>query len=412
MKKLKVILGLFFILSMVLAACGTGTNTSATTAPAGTEAVATSAPVATEAVSPAVTETTSVLPGTGETSTAVVPTTEATTVGGLYPTETASATSGLPATGLVARPDFVSFILTMHVQGPNGEDLGKVQDVVLNFCTDRIDYVLLAPGPALGVASGQLIAIPWTSLTISGAGMASMTGTSTPVAPSASMTETATTTAVVGGLANGAYVFVLNTSIARLQGAPTVAQTGLNVSVQGWDQAIMTYWGIAPQAACATMTGTATAEAGMGAAETSTPAAGAGAGVSLSVTATGVTASGQYAEVLATQFLGSTLNGDTGTSIGIVQDVEVGIATGQIRYVVVVPDASLNLGTGKVMFIPAAVVRSQAASANPPVFMVTVSQDVLMKAPTFDQANLPDTTTSTWDSALATYWAQYISGTH
>ena len=71
-----------------------------------------------------------------------------------------SQTSGKPA---MEQADRVSKILGKKVISQKGEDLGKIEDLVLSKET-CLDYIILAPGGLLGTGD-RLIPIPWKAVT-------------------------------------------------------------------------------------------------------------------------------------------------------------------------------------------------------------------------------------------------------
>jgi sporulation protein YlmC with PRC-barrel domain len=52
-----------------------------------------------------------------------------------------------------------------RVKNPQGEDLGKVEDIMIDVPSGRVAYAVLSFGGFLGMGS-KLFAIPWTSLTL------------------------------------------------------------------------------------------------------------------------------------------------------------------------------------------------------------------------------------------------------
>jgi sporulation protein YlmC with PRC-barrel domain len=56
-------------------------------------------------------------------------------------------------------------ILTMKVVNTSGEDLGKIEDLVIDIRDDRISYAILSFGGFLGMGDKHF-AIPWQDLSI------------------------------------------------------------------------------------------------------------------------------------------------------------------------------------------------------------------------------------------------------
>src|SRR6266704_3535895 len=69
----------------------------------------------------------------------------------------------------MSKPVILSMnILTGHkVQNAAGEDLGKIDDLVLDEGTGRVVYAILSFGGFLGMGN-RLIAVPWTRLRLKG----------------------------------------------------------------------------------------------------------------------------------------------------------------------------------------------------------------------------------------------------
>jgi sporulation protein YlmC with PRC-barrel domain len=80
--------------------------------------------------------------------------------------EKPAATKGQPPPEIpktaIEQADRVSKILGKKVVSQKGEDLGKIEDLVLSKDA-RIDYIILAPGGLLGTGD-RLIPIPWKAL--------------------------------------------------------------------------------------------------------------------------------------------------------------------------------------------------------------------------------------------------------
>ena len=64
-----------------------------------------------------------------------------------------------------ARHYRLSSLTGMQVRNPNGEDLGKIEDYVVDMETGRISYVALSFGGFLGVGD-KLFAMPFSALTL------------------------------------------------------------------------------------------------------------------------------------------------------------------------------------------------------------------------------------------------------
>jgi sporulation protein YlmC with PRC-barrel domain len=63
----------------------------------------------------------------------------------------------------IPRVYMASKIIGEGIKNPQGEDLGKIEDIMLDLNTGRIGYAILSFGGFLGVGN-KLFAIPWSIL--------------------------------------------------------------------------------------------------------------------------------------------------------------------------------------------------------------------------------------------------------
>lgn len=100
---------------------------------------------------------------------------------------------------------------------------------------------------------------------------------------------------------------------------------------------------------------------------------------------------------------------NTGAAIGAVSDYVVNVCEAHILYVVVTPDASLNLQGGKQLLIPyeAFFATPNSGKIDPAsgVLTLNVAVSSLSNAPTVDVTSL-DMQNPTWDSSIMAYWRQ------
>lgn len=313
------LLSLLVLAAMVLAACG-GEETTTTTAP-------TQPPITAVATEPA-------------TATEM-------------PTEAATETPGVPVTGAV-NPARVSNELEFSVVDQSGNQVGSVNDMILDLDTTTVAYVVVDAG-------GRSVAVPWenlqlqTSATGTGTGQAteapteaateaatdtsgtSTTATAVPTeagVATGEATAAATDTSGTGTGLSGQNAFVLLTDPAALDNAPAFDPSTLppmGQSAAGWDAALLSYWqgagtgtGQATQAPTDTSgtgtTGTATAaptEAGVATGEaTAAPTDTSGTGTQGIAALQGI--------ALASDMIGSTITvgAATGTGTGTGQATE------------------------------------------------------------------------------------------
>ncbi|HEX2980513.1 MAG TPA: PRC-barrel domain-containing protein [Anaerolineaceae bacterium] len=211
--------GVLVILALVLAACGGAGETEGTETVGeglGTEMAETEAPglVATEPVGGGV--ATAVPVETEEpmaTATRMVEPTTAAGGGGAATAVGTAVGTGVPATGGPVNDDFLlCTVMDYDVQDANGEDLGDVNDFVLDAAGNRIQYVVVGAGGFLGIGEQDLL-VPFDQFTINRE------------EPD-----------------DNDRVLVFNGDTDRLSNAPVVNLDELDFSVPGWGDEYDAYW--------------------------------------------------------------------------------------------------------------------------------------------------------------------------
>jgi sporulation protein YlmC with PRC-barrel domain len=360
MRNKNMLLSILVVLALLLAACGAeGTSTStsqpATDLPPMTETmVATDTPSAVETV----VSTTPVIPVTGGES-----------------------------------PARLSNQLDFNVWNQNGEEIGEVNDMVIDLDNARISYVIVGTGGFLEIGEKDVL-VPWDSLQLqSGDG------------------------STTGGQQNA---FILQMDQETFNNAP---DTDLNAILPAWgepagdwDVDIRNYW-----------------ESGV------LPTADPNATTVPEVVATNTTAVDQPAPntdlqgvVLATDVLGSNINvgGTPGMAatqdpntpevtatpdasqgnpvddvVASIEDMIVDVETGDIQYVVV--ESSFDDGEHWIP-IPLSMIRWDAANE---AYAINVDGSLLRDAPFFTEDQFPDFTIDDWDVEFNDFWQNVESGT-
>jgi sporulation protein YlmC with PRC-barrel domain len=295
--------------------------------------------------------------GGGATSTNVAPTrlpinSVATEPATEMATETAVATEtpgGVPVTGAI-NPARVSNELDFNVVDQSGNQVGTVDDMVLDLDNTSVAYVIVDTSGAQG-SSGNKVAVPWNMLKLqAGMGTGTGAGTATEAPATSAATEAATqaatqpateaatqaateaATSAPGTSMTGENVFVLQTDASALSNAPafdpsTLPQMGQSAS--GWDAAILSYWQGAGTGTGGAGTGTATeapatsaaTEAPVGTA-TSAATEAPGVGTATSAPSTGGTGTGTTGTMalqgvaLASEVIGTTVTVGASTGTG------------------------------------------------------------------------------------------------
>jgi sporulation protein YlmC with PRC-barrel domain len=401
MRKVSLLLSMLVLAAMVLAACGggaTSTNVAGSPPPITADVTETMEPVATET---------------------------ATEVG------TATETAGVPVTG-ESNPSRLTNQLDFTVWSQDGEQIGEVDDMVLDLDNSQVAYVVVGTGGFLDLGERDIL-VPWNQLQL-------QTGTGDNT----------------GGQQNA---FILQTDVDAFRNAPdfdlsSIPQMGQ--SANDWDFDIRTYWEN-PGAGTGTGTGTATATPGGAAVGTATSTTGTDTGTAqaTATTTTGTgTGPGQALQgvALATDVLGSTINWgaqgqgtstgigngqatatteagtgtgvatatpggaavgtattttgtggtgvgtDQGNTTGTIEDMIIDTDNGDILYIVIM--ASFADGERWIP-IPLNLFQWNGAAG---AFTLNVDATALQNAPSFQDDQFPDTSTAGWNSEFDTFW--------
>ena len=423
MRKISVLLSLVVLAALALTACGGGaTSTNVVSSPppvtADTTEAATEAPASTEAATGAPTE--------------VGATTE---------------TPGVPVTGAV-NPARLSNQLDFTVWSQDGEQIGEVDDMVLDLDNSQVAYVVVGTGGFLDLGEREIL-VPWNSLQL--------------------QTGTGDTT---GGQQNA---FVLQGDVDLFRNAPDFDLNGnlpqMGQPASDWDANIRSFWesggatgGAAntPEAGATTdVNATATgAQPGTGTEQaTATGDVSQGTGLATPTLGTdqgvGQNSTGGQAlqgVVLASEVLDSTITlspgqgqgqgqgqataepaatepnatanpNETPTTTtagqgagqgqgqgvgnmqGTVDDLIVAPDSGQIQYLVV--DTTSDQGE---RWIPIPLSFIQWDGANQ-AFVINANPATFGNAPFFENGQFPDMTTPGWDTEFSTFWQNNGAGT-
>ena len=399
MKKIGMLLTMLVLAAMVLAACGgqeTSTNVPSTNVPSTSESTATEAPTATE-----------------------------------MPTEVGAATEtpGVPVTGGV-NPARLSNELDFGVWNQNGDQIGEVDDMVLDLDNNQVSYVVVGTGGFLGIGEKEVF-VPWDSLQL-------QTGTGDNT----------------GGQQNA---FIFQGDMNAFENAPNFDVNnvpGLGQPAGDWDADIRNFWqsgGTAAATAAPGMTATsaatemATATGAATEAATATTAAG---------MAPGATATKLQGVALASDVLGSTVtlgNQGTGTATGQAlatatmaaggaaatavdtptvvagagtatavpaTGTEVGAAVGNVT--ATIDDALIDTTSGDIMYfvldtttdtgqrlVPAPL-GAFSWDANTQGFVLNTDAATLQNAPSFQNDQYPDTSMPDWDTQFHDFWQNIV----
>ena len=153
-------------------------------------------------------------------------------------------------------------IMGAQVKSSSGEDVGRIEDVVLNPSSGRIDFAIIS-------SESKLIPVPWQLLSVSGGASAqgstsssssTTSGTSTSTDPSStspSSTPGATTPGATTPSSSGIYAsasaaggqptFTLNADKSKLQAAPSFDRSRWPEMSSSWSQRVFSAFGVQPE---------------------------------------------------------------------------------------------------------------------------------------------------------------------
>lgn len=387
MRKISMLLSILVVAAMFLAACGGEEGRETNVPPVTQDTTSTSEPMATE---PAV---------------ATSATLDTTT------------TPGVPVTG-GENPSRLTAQLDLNVWNQNGDQVGEVDDMVLDLDNSRVAYVVVGTGGFLDLGEKDVL-IPWESLQL--------------------QTEP-------GDATGGQMAFVLQGDSEILKNAPNADVNsllpGMGEPASDWDADIRSFWesggttgGASSAANTPETTGTVVMDA--------TPTVASGTGNN------GTRNNGQAGAlqgvVLASEVLGSSITlGNEGVGQGQGQGVGVGQATavptmgnetlvpgaatattvvgsgnGSVNNSEVnatIDDMIVDVNSGDILYlvldtnftdgerwvpVPLGFLQWDATSQS---FVVNANANALQNAPFFEADQFPDTSTEGWDSDFSDFW--------
>lgn len=380
MRRVSILLSTIMIVSLLLAACGaeeTSTSVPGTNVPPVTvDVTATEEGNTTETVEPGDLTTTPEIPVTGEDN--------------------------------LSR---LSNLLDLDVWNQNNEQVGEVEDMVLDMDNSNITYVVIETGGFLDIGD-KTVLIPWSSLDLQ------------------TTAEGASETA-----------FVLTADAEMLSNAPDVdldsVLPAIGETIDDWDADIRNFWetGVVPEVST-DATATTAAEATAVPEMTATSDTGSGAGTG--TTSQGIGQDKLQGVMLASDILGATITvgqdrrqgaGDataepvatmeltalpeatvtTGTSSGTSTENQ-GPTEATIEDVIVDPDAGTilylvlnSLFDDGERWIPVPLSTLRWDLSNE-AFLFVANANALLNAPFFQADQWPDTTVDGWDADFDTFW--------
>lgn len=391
MRKFSAFLSLILVLGLALAACSpattqntpgpngtepavfvTTTANGVTTLPAPggvvTESVTNSAATETAATSP-VTEavTTSSVTEAAATSAAITATVAAPASTAAVSTEVVTPSVAVSSTASTSAPSAAipilpgtggdmmqaSNILSATVNDKTNQQVGTVQDLILNLATRHVDYLLVRSDSASHPTSAPDLEV-------------------TP-APNYNVVSWQAVTGISGN------ALTLNVDATTVNGAPLLERRAVPfLTPSDWKAAFDSYWKRNLPTPTAATTATATA----------------------AVTAAPGSLSGY---MLAGDILGQSLQTPNGQQVGSVKDLLVNVKTGEVAYLLLSTGPASGVGQ-KLIPVPLQLLGQKVDTG---VFTLTIPPSALNLAPSIDPNNLP-ASTADWINNLTTFWKTYV----
>jgi hypothetical protein len=153
-------------------------------------------------------------------------------------------------------------IMGSQVKTTSGEDVGRIEDVLLHPTSGRIAFAIIS-------SEGKLVPVPWQLLSISGGASAqggtsssssTTRGTSTSTDPSStspSSTSPSSTPSATSPSSSGVYAsaaasagqpsFTLNTDKSKVQSAPSFDRSRWPEMNANWSQQVYAHFGVQPE---------------------------------------------------------------------------------------------------------------------------------------------------------------------
>jgi sporulation protein YlmC with PRC-barrel domain len=370
MRKIIVVLSTLTLVSMLLAACAgeeTSTVVPGTDVPPMTEEPTTEEPLATETV---------------------------------VPTEEGTPDAGIPVTG-EEDPSRLSNQLDYDVWNQEGDQIGEVNDMIVDLGNSRVSYVIVGTGGFLEIGERDIL-VPWESLQLQTAAGEDATGDEN--------------------------AFILQTDQETFENAPDVDVNAvlppLGEPAGDWDADIRNFWqsGVVPEAppadgtAVTDMTATVSPDATAVPDTGDTTVTGELQGVilasellnsNITVGADGVVTDDQVvgtpaatAMPDATATLATDTDLDTEGQVmdAAIDDVIVNIDSGDILYFVI---SSIFDDGERLIPVPLSQFNWDATNG---AFVLDVDSTMLRDAPFFVDGQYPDMTVEGWDSDYSVYW--------
>jgi sporulation protein YlmC with PRC-barrel domain len=250
----------------------------------------------------------------------------------------------------IARDFRTADIIGLYVKNNKHEDLGKIDDLVIDMKNGEVRYAAIAYGGVAGIGS-KLFAVPWQKLTF-------MLGEP--------------------NKANSRH-FMLDATKEQFENSPGFDSSHWpNVADANWSASVDKHYNFDRNAH---NTATATANANTGNAQQTVA----------------------YETVFrASKIKGMEVRNDKNEHLGDINDMVIDVSKGHVKYLAL-SYGSWFTGGNKLFAVPLSSF-TLTHDNNKTFFTVHVSQDSLKNAPGFDKSNWPDTADPNWAKGIDTYY--------
>jgi len=161
-------------------------------------------------------------------------------------------------------------VIGAQVKTSSGEDVGRIEDVILNPTSGRIDFAVIS-------AESKLVPVPWQLLSVGSGGASAQgstsssssttSGTSTDPSSSTSPSSTSATPGSSGIYASASASgmqpsFTLKVEKSKLQGGPSFDRSRWPEMSASWSQQVYSHFGVSASGVGGTGSGSSTIDQG------------------------------------------------------------------------------------------------------------------------------------------------------
>ncbi len=261
------------------------------------------------------------------------------------------------------------------------EDLGKIEDFVIDTAAGKVAYAILSFGGLMGVGD-KLFAIPWNTMDLN----------------------------------TDRHAFVFNVDKDRLKNAPSFERGSWpDITSWDWGRNVYGYYGLQPYwAAQSTVSGERPiyeGRAGRGVFATSVSTASAAApsrtvGPEVYPTAPTPPAAAPMHMERASDLKGNKVRNREGEHLGKIEEIMIELDSGRIGYAVLSFGGILGIGD-KLFAVPW---RALSLDREKREFILDIPKKRLEEAPGFDKDNWPDMANPEWGEMVHGFYGQTYAG--